>query len=152
MRSRKNLSQALTGIMGLRVNVQCNDIFQAEDLNSSPFSANLLFCLQMAIASISLNDKDAKSCVGTCISRAYYRCLLHILPIVYCIMLVANISLISLPIVYYAYCLYLFELQRCKLFGLALELVASLAQNSPPCLHLFCLASTKKINYYKDED
>ena len=55
LRSRKNLSQALTGIMGLRVNVQCNDIFQAEDLNSSPFSANLLFCLQiMAIASITL--------------------------------------------------------------------------------------------------
>ena len=146
MRSRKNLFQALTGIMRLRVNVQCNDIFQPEDLNSSPFSANLLFFPP------DDNGKDAKSCVGTCISRAYYRCLLHILPIVYCIMLVANISLISLPIVYYAYCLYLFELQRCKLFGLALELVASLAQNSPPCLHLFCLASTKKINYYKDED
>ena len=113
MRSRKNLSQALTGIMRLRVNVQCNDIFQAEDLNSSPF-----FCKSSFLPpdgngfDYSFNDKDAKSFVGTCIFRAYYRCLLHILPIVYCIMLVANISLISLPIVYYAYCLYLFELYK----------------------------------------
>ena len=139
--------------MRLRVNVQCNDIFQPEDLNSSPFSANLLFCLQMAIASISLNDKDAKSCVGTCISRAYYRCLLHILPIVYCIMLVANISLISLPIVYYAYCLYLFELYKDANY---LVLRWSLLPHLRKTHHRVSIFSAwhrpKKINYYKDED
>ena len=103
--------------MGLRVNVQCNDIFQPEDLNSSPF-----FCKSSFLPpdhgncfDYSFNDKDAKSCVGTCISRAYYRCLM---PIAY----IANFLLHNaccqyiFNIVAYCilclYCLYLFELQK----------------------------------------